>query len=206
MRLTGIRYCFIAALILTVLASYPAQSATADAQDQRAGLMWNRTGLPAVFPLQVKTSEGRDYVVTLYDAETGEAALAAFIQGGDFFKILVPPGDFTVSFATGKTWRGEEELFGLGVETQVFTLAEPLTFEIRGVGIKAGHVVDISETPSGEDSDIEVKDQLICQSSRVQFRRTRSVDPRSDYFDPQPDESETYRLELRRSVYSRFCG
>jgi len=206
LRLIGIRCCFTAALIVTVLASYSAQSAEADTKDQPAGLMWNRTGLPAVFPLQVKTSTERDYVVTLYDAETGEAALAAFIKGGEFFKILVPPGDFTVSFATGETWRDEEELLGLGAATQVFTLAEPLTFEIRGVGIKAGHVVDISENPSGENSDIEVKDQLICQSSRVQFSRTRDVDPRSDYFDPEPDESGTYRLEFRRSVYSRFCG
>ncbi|MFU8866286.1 MAG: hypothetical protein ACNA7O_20515 [Rhodobacterales bacterium] len=141
--------------------------------------------------------------MTLYDAGTGEAA---FIKGGVFFKALVPPGVFTVSFVTGETSRDEEELFGLGAETQGFTLAEPLTFGIRGVSIKAGHVVDISEDLSGEDSEIEVKDQLICQSSRVEFSRARDVDPRSDYFDPKPDESGTYRLEERRSVYSRFCG
>lgn len=196
----------MAALTLMVLASYPAPSAAADAKDQPVGLMWNRTGLPAVFPLQVKTSAGRDYVVTLYDAETGEAALAAFIKGGVFFRALVPPGVFSVSFATGETWQGEEELFGLGAETQVFTLAQPLTFEVRGVGIKAGHVVDISESPSGADSEIEVKDQLICQISRVQFDWTRDVDPRSDYFGHEPDEAGTKRLELRRSFYSRFCG
>jgi hypothetical protein len=196
----------VAVLTLTVLASFTSQSAAANAKDRPAGLMWNRTGLPAVFPLQVKTSAGRDYVVTLYDAETGEAALAAFIKGGVLFKVLVPPGVFTVSFATGETWWGEEELFGLGAATQVFTLAEPLTFGIRDAGIKAGHMVDISENPSGLDSDIAVKDQLICQSLRVEFSRTRDVDPRSDYFDPKPDEIGTYRLEVRRSVYSQYCG
>ena len=59
-----------------------------------AGLMWNRTGLPAVFPLQVKTPPGQDHVLTLIDADTGTDALAAYIKGGAFFKVLVPPGTY----------------------------------------------------------------------------------------------------------------
>ena len=97
---------------------------------QSAGLMWNRTGLPAVFPLQIKTPAGQDYFLTLIDNETGEDALAAYITGGAFFKVLVPPGIFRLSFATGDTWEGEEGLFGPGAETQLFKLRGPLIFKI----------------------------------------------------------------------------
>src|SRR6056297_186762 len=72
-----------------------------------AGLMWNRTGLPAVFPLQVKTPPGQDYVLTLIDADTGADALAAYIEGGAFFKVLVPPGTFRLKFAAGDVWHGQ---------------------------------------------------------------------------------------------------
>jgi hypothetical protein len=205
MRLIGIR-CLMAVLTLADMASFPSQGAAATVKDRPVGLMWNRTGLPAVFPLQVKTSAGRDNVVTLYDAGTGEAALAAFIKGGALFKVLVPPGVFIVSFATGETWEGEEKLFGPGAATQVFTLPEPLTFEVRGFGVKAGHMVDITETPSQEVTEIEIKDQLICQSLRFELRRKRDDDPLNDYFGRERDKFGTYRLELRRSFYSRFCG
>lgn len=131
-----------------------------------AGLLWNRTGLPAVFPLQVKTSGERDYVVTLTDARTGDPALAAYIEGGAFFKVLVPPGVFRLSFATGEVWQGEETLFGPGAATQVFELQAPLTFETRGLGVKAGHVVDILQHAPDEPLRIAVKDQFICQSFR----------------------------------------
>ncbi len=68
--------------------------------DVTPGLMWNRSGLPAIFPLQVKTSAGNNYFLTLIDAETGKKTLAAFIIGGEFFKVLVPPGTFVVRFSS----------------------------------------------------------------------------------------------------------
>ena len=56
--------------------------------ERPAGLMWNRTGLPAVFPLQIKTTPGADYLVILSDAETDFDALAAYARGGDFSAFL----------------------------------------------------------------------------------------------------------------------
>lgn len=134
---------------------------------QKAGLMWNRTGLPAVFPLQVKTSEGLDYVVTLMDAETGAEALAAYIDGGAFFRVLVPPGRYTIHFAAGQAWQGEELAFGPGEETQRFVLAEPLTFAVRDFSTKAGHLIDLREMGQTEEAQITVAERFICQRSRL---------------------------------------
>ncbi|MGB3243844.1 MAG: hypothetical protein WBB25_04885 [Sulfitobacter sp.] len=128
------------------------------------GLMWNRTGLPAVFPLQVKSPAGQNYFLTLVDDKTGKDALAAYIKGGIFFKVLVPPGVFRLKFAAGNVWQGEEKLFGEGTNTQAFELEKPLTFKIRGLGVKSGHLVNILDIERGQIVEARVKDQNICQS------------------------------------------
>ncbi len=134
-----------------------------------AGLMWNRTGLPLVFPLQVRSAPGNDYVVTLLDTDTGTPLLAAYIRGGSFFSVLVPPGTFDVTFATGVLWRGEDEQFGPGDSTRRFSLPEPLTFGVKGIGTKAGHIVDITGEAQGEVAQATVGAQSICQRlERVQ--------------------------------------
>lgn len=182
-----------------------------------AGLIWNRSGLPAVFPLQVKTPPGQDHVLTLIEADTGTAALAAFIKGGAFFKVLVPPGTYRLQFAFGDVWQGQADLFGPGGNTRVFELRRPLTFETRGLGVKAGHVVDLSTRRPGEIAGVTLKDQLICQSFRLRFpphdisalARVRQLDgvdyrvgdtPR--YALNRPLLSMQPRLDLR----SRYCG
>lgn len=134
--------------------------ATADAA--RHGLMWNATGLPAVFPLQIKTTIGTDTRVTLVDADTGTPALAAYVEGGRFFRVLVPPGRFRLEFDQGETWQGETELFG-ATGTTSFALDHVLTFEVRGVGVKAGHIVDLTDPEAG----IVVLDRFDCHGYRV---------------------------------------
>ena len=134
-----------------------------------AGLMWNKTGLPAVFPLQVKTVPGQDYLLSLIDLQSGDPVLAAYVTGGAFFRVLVPPGVFRLRFATGKVWQGEDALFGPGAQTQVFELPEPLTFETRGLGGKAGHIVNLLSYQPGQRAEIMLNDQLICQSFRPGF-------------------------------------
>ncbi|MEW9919829.1 hypothetical protein AB2B41_09455 [Marimonas sp. MJW-29] len=135
------------------------------AEDRPAGLMWNRTGLPAVFPLQVKTLAGPDYHLVLRDAVTGAPALAAYVEGGAFFRVLVPPGRYRLRFAYGSAWRGEEELFG--PEMRVFELAEPLEFAVTGFATKAGHVVDLTGRAADGGLVAEVVPAVDCQSVRV---------------------------------------
>ena len=133
------------------------------------GLMWNRSGLPAVFPLQVKTPAGNSYFLTLIDAKTGKDTLAAFIIGGDFFKVLVPPGTFVVRFAVGNIWQGEAKLFGPGAMTTVVELEQPLTFKVIGSGRKAGHLVDLTGNAPGQLVTVKVKGQSICQVVETEF-------------------------------------
>lgn len=182
-----------------------------------AGLMWNRTGLPAVFPLQVKTPPGQDHVLTLIDADTGTAALAGYIKGGAFFKVLVPPGTFRLKFAFGDVWHGQADLFGPGADTQVFELPRPLTFETRGLGVKAGHVVDLSARRPGEIAGVTFKDQLICQSFRLRFPPRDIAAPAKllhhegvDFGIGDTPRSALDRpllpMQPRRDLRSRYCG
>ena len=151
-------------MCLALLVMGYASLATAQEQGPaRHGLMWHRTGLPAVFPLQVKTHPGQNYYLLLNDAENGGAALAAFIEGGRFFRVLVPPGTFRVRFAIGKVWQGEDKLFGPGDQTEVFELADPLTFAVRNYSTKGGHVVDLTVLPEPDGRRAEVRDTALCQ-------------------------------------------
>ncbi len=168
-RIGKMAKCFAALLFCAAPLSAGAGTANATLSAEPAGLMWNRTGLPAVFPLQVKTPEGKDYFLKLIDDDTGKDALAAFIHGGTFFKILVPPGTFRLSFAAGDVWQDEENLFGQDGSTRFFELDKPLTFEIRSLSVKAGHLVTILEPEPGQVLKAAVKDQLICQSLRFEF-------------------------------------
>lgn len=181
-----------------------------------AGLLWNRSGLPAVFPLQVKTPSGLDYHLTLIDMQSGKAALAAYIEGGAFFRVLVPPGTFRLRFATGIDWRGEDVLFGEGEATHRFNLRRPLTFETRGLGTKAGHIVTLRPRTSGTTPRATRKDQLICQSFRPGFASpARSpLDQRSDHGprgkgdlnDAEPKIHAPLAPRPRHDVRSRYCN
>ncbi|QBF32438.1 hypothetical protein [Thalassococcus sp. S3] len=155
---------YLTALALA-LGSLLSDAASAE-ENPRTGLMWNRTGLPAVFPLQVKSPPGRNYYLTLRDPDTDAPALAAFIEGGRFFRVLVPPGTFTLRFASGATWLGEDVLFGPGDRTHIFDLAEPLTFEVRGVAVKSGHIVDLTNMAPDTMAMAPVTPQRICQTFR----------------------------------------
>lgn len=154
-------------LYIAVLLVLVAQGAWAESSGPRPGLMWNRTGLPAVFPLQVKTRVGQDYVLLLSDAQTGADVLAAYIEGGQFFRVLVPPGTFMVRFASGVTWQGEDAMFGRHGETQVIKMPEPLTFEVVGLRVKAGHLIDIRDVSPGETAQLTHGPVRICQRVRL---------------------------------------
>lgn len=136
-RRAGRAAAFLVALLLALAGAVAAD------ERPRAGLLWNRTGLPATFPLVVRSLPGRDYVVVLHDAETGAAALAAYFRGGDFFRVLVPPGTFRLRFDYGTRWLGEGAGFAPGPATGHYDLPRPLTFRVAGFNRRAGHVVDL---------------------------------------------------------------
>ncbi|KIN75189.1 hypothetical protein Z945_18 [Sulfitobacter noctilucae] len=181
----------------------------------RHGLMWHRTGLPAVFPLQVRTPVGSDFYLMLRDQKTREPALAAYIKGGRFFRVLVPPGTFDLRFAYGADWQGEAALFGPGDRTRFIDLPEALTFKLRNSTTKGGHIVDLRDLADTEMAKARVLPLNLCQTFALEVPRYTSrgpvVDPDvqlntaledlEDRFIPdplvQPDSSESPDL-LRR--------
>jgi len=172
----------------------------------RTGLLWLRSDLPAVFPLQVKTVPGRDYHLTLIHAETGDETLAAYINGGDFFRVLVPPGRYTLRFAYGAGWQGEDALFG--ASTQIYEMKQPLRFATRGIGTKTGHLVDLRRLIESREAGL-TRPLSICQSLRLDLQ-----DITETPFDPGSDtmrqlmmgDLDLPRLVPRYRTYSRVCG
>jgi hypothetical protein len=177
------------------------------AQDRpRPGLMWSRSDLPRVFPLILKTVPGSDVYVTLTPVGAAEPVMAAYARGGVFFRVLVPPGVFDLAFAAGERWRGETALFGPGEATRRFALDEPLDFEVRGLGTKAGHVVDLTGAAPGVLADAApgIVDFGLCQTVRQ-----RLPEPR---IGGEPDDDDWEDLPLRDryglgfEVRSVVCG
>ncbi len=173
----------------------------------KTGLMWNRSGLPAVFPLQVKTLPGRNYYLTLRDVESGRDVLAAFIRGGAFFRVLVPPGTFSVRFAFGREWQGEERLFGPGTLTGILEIEKPLTFATRGLGTKAGHLIDLRRDPQGQLALGDIRGQSICQTRMAEIGFDRDPwfarDPLGRPAARAPDQSlfqALYRSDRRTDI------
>lgn len=166
--------------------------------------MWNRSGLAATLPLQIKTNRGSDFLMQLREAEGGPAILAAYIRGGEFFRVLVPPGRYSVLFVTGTTWKGEVEQFGPG--SRRFVLDPPLAFRAT-ISRKKGHLIDLRAVDR-----VTVRNWAICQ--RLEF------DPKYYLLRPQlfPEEPLKRRkpykplrhlghqyFPKRYEVSSRFC-
>lgn len=165
----------------------------------RTGLLWRQGGLPAVFPLQVRTAAGQDHYLTLNDSDTGQPVLAAYIRGGDFFRVLVPPGRYELNFASGLRWQDEERLFGS--QTLSFRIDAPLIFETRGIGTKAGHIVDLRAL-GDTGIAVAVTPLSICQRFGPDLTGSPLSPPA---FLPRTEDPDTPRPRLRFSVRTRVC-
>ncbi|QFT58601.1 hypothetical protein FIU94_07135 [Sulfitobacter sp. THAF37] len=150
--------------LLIVLAWLLAVLATPSRATPEPGLMWNRSGLPAVFPLQLRTHPGLDYLLMLTPVNEDAAVLAAYARGGEFFRVLVPPGEFEVSIAAGREWQGEKRLFG--PDTRFFNLEAPLTFRVKGLSRRQGHVIDLRRVLEDPEA-IETASRSLCQTLRL---------------------------------------
>lgn len=131
------------------------------------GLLWRQGDLPAIFPLQVKTLPGKDYFLLLVEVETGTNRLAAYLRGGEFFRVLVPPGRYALHIAYGSDWLGEAQLFGDGPAAGSMILRDPLSFEVKGLGRKSGHIVDLRGGTHASPALAGREDWALCQSLRL---------------------------------------
>ena len=175
--------------LLLILAALPLRA-------DESGLLWNRSGLPATFPLQVRSDPGLHWRVTLIDSGSGAPALAAHFRGGRFFRVLVPPGTYTLVFEAGPDWRGAG--FGAGGPTRSFAYGRQLVFGVRGLSRKVGHIVDIRA--AGQQAQAPVPRRLaICQRQRL-----RPPEEISQWRRPA-DPLDLHRFRWRRDVIERYC-
>lgn len=176
-------------------------NAPALAETRPQGLLWAQTDLPRTLPLQIRTVPGHDYYIVLRDVATGRDVIGAYAQGGRFFRLLVPPGQFELQIAMGKPgdWQGAGDLFG--AETQKLRLTPALAFGVSGFARKGGHLVDlrdlerIAETPLG-----------ICQRLALDPESV-SVDPDAPMPEVEPkDPNEIPKFKVPRyRAISRIC-
>ena len=164
------------------------------AQERPEGLLWNRTGLAATLPLLVKTDEGSDYLLTLRPPGSREEVFAAYIRGGAFFRVLVPPGRYTLAFASGTEWHGPEALFG--PDTELFALDTPLTFNVT-VARREGHNVGLRGT-----GDASVTGYAVCQTIEIAPRELLTQED----FDPEALRERRLEPQARDfDLRDRFC-
>ncbi|WP_146992064.1 hypothetical protein [Bradyrhizobium macuxiense] len=81
------------------------------------GLYARYFNYPDATTLTLKTAHGSNYFVKINDATSGRPVLALYLYGGSTVETQVPRGAFTLKYATGETWCGESELFGLSTVT-----------------------------------------------------------------------------------------
>jgi hypothetical protein len=142
-------------------------------------LIRNATGLPLVFPLQIRSVPGTDYHVVLRDAENGTIALEAALEGGRFFRVLAPPGQFNLHLTRRDTTTQAPDV-SLGT----------LDFGVSGLGTKAGYTVDL--TRLWIDGKIDVRPFNICQGLALEQvpRRLAPFDDVEGYAARLPEEGE----------------
>lgn len=152
-------YRFLLALLLSLAVALPGL-----AQERpRAGLMWNRSGLPATLPLVVKTFPGKDYLIQIAETDSDQAVMTGYIHGGKTFRLLVPPGRWAIRFAHGRDWQGEDKLFGDATEWTY--MPEPLEFG-AGMTRRRGHVITLIER-NGKMRVAGIRRQDQCQMASL---------------------------------------
>ena len=190
-----------ATVVVSVVLAIPLM---AGEEERPQGLMWNKTGLPLVFPLQVKSAPGTDYFMVLRKVDDGEPALAAYVRGGEFFRVLVPPGTFDIDFAAGKSWQDEETLFGSD-STMAFALPGALTFAVLDDSTKGGHIIDLRDLASDGTPNITVASTKVCQGLRSRREvRTFNTKPRQRETDAVGQEILERRFLEGANVFQTY--
>jgi hypothetical protein len=182
----------------------------------RAGLMWNLSGLPATFPLIVKTLPGKDYVLFVDDPATDRPVMSGYIRGGNHFRLLLPPGSWTLRFAFGKDWQGEDQLFG--PETGWAKTDAPLDFHVIGIDRRRAYIVTLIE----QNGKLRIADmQADAECQRVIWHSENrewpedppgpTLEQRERLFGPQEETPFEKRPRLRYldqsyEIFTHLCA
>lgn len=88
--------------------------------------------LQGVAPLEIKVSQGNNYLIKVEDAYTHAPLASFFIRSGETLNTKVPLGDYIIKYAYGKEWYGIDSLFGK--ETAYAKADDILNFSFTGDG------------------------------------------------------------------------
>lgn len=187
-----------ATLVLLLCLLLPIPAAAQQVDRPKAGILWNRSGLPATFPLQVRTVKGQDYVLFLTDPASGDDKMAGYIRGGEFFRLLVPPGEYQLRFAHGTGWQGPDRLFG--DQTGWTEMDKPLDFRVIGIGRRQGYVIRLIFS-NGKVKVVDARQQSLCQIAHWDY------DPRDWRWRRKilSDVSELYQFDWTLRLRTRLC-
>ncbi|WP_157617017.1 hypothetical protein [Thioclava pacifica] len=157
--------------------------------------------LPRTMPLQIKTAPGLDYYLVLREAATGRDVIGAYARGGEFFRLLVPPGQFELQFAIGapQDWQGPGDLFG--PDTQRLRLDPPLGFGVTGYARKGGHLLDLRNLDQIAERSLGICQRLALDPESVSVTPDApmpGVTPRD------PNEIPEAKVPQYRKI-SRIC-
>ncbi|OJU91226.1 MAG: hypothetical protein BGO19_16565 [Acinetobacter sp. 38-8] len=97
-------------------------------------------------PLTIKVQNSAYYWVKIDNAYTGEHLVSYFIRSGDTLNVKLPLGNYTIKYAYGQQWYGEEHLFGASTG---YAKADKV-FKFRSNGNKYnGYTVELITQPYG---------------------------------------------------------
>ena len=86
------------------------------------------------------------YLIKLKGYLHGETVLSFYVQAGETVEIDAPLGIYEIVYASGKTWYGEDELFGK--TTRYTKIVDPFDFYERG-GYVNGWTVSLYPRANG---------------------------------------------------------
>jgi hypothetical protein len=112
----------------------------------RNGTMRKHTSANLVAPLEIKTSDGSNYLVKLDEINSGRNILDIFVQGGEKVEISVPLGSYEIKYAAGVTWYGYPHLFG--PETSYNKANTIFTFKSDRHGV-TGYTITLYQVSGG---------------------------------------------------------
>lgn len=97
--------------------------------------------------LQIITGEnGPNFFLKLLEDNSKKVVLTAFVKAGDTILLQIPPGTYSVKFASGPVWYGTKFLFGDA--TNYSRIKDPLIFSIENNQMK-GHSITLKPVFNG---------------------------------------------------------
>lgn len=104
------------------------------------GFILHHSKAKPIAPFRVITHNGSHHFVKMVDWKTGKPVVEFFIRAGQSVDVDMPLGSYTMRYATGDTWYGQESLFG--AETQYHTTNTRFDFYAHGNRV-VGHTIEL---------------------------------------------------------------